>query len=168
VYVFAPDRKAERPASHLEHFSGVLHVDGYAGFERLQARGNVVVAACWAHTRRYFYEFFEANGSPVAAEALRRIGELYAIEARICGQSPALRMAERRTFSKPLVEKLKVWLEQSRREACAAAARLRSVGLPHPALSRFLRRPANSCDGEAREALRPPIERSRHKQAVDS
>jgi transposase len=47
VYVFAPDRKGERPASHLEHFSGVLHVDGYAGFERLQARGNVVLAACW-------------------------------------------------------------------------------------------------------------------------
>src|SRR5262245_50239684 len=28
------------------------------------------------------------------------------------GQSPALRLAERRTFSKPLVEKLKVWFEQ--------------------------------------------------------
>ena len=112
IFVFAPDRKSERPAAHLEQFAGVLHVDGYAGFERLQARGNVVLAACWAHTRRYFYEFFEANGSPVAAEALRRIGELYAIEARIRGQSPALRMAERRTFSKPLVEKLKVWLEQ--------------------------------------------------------
>ena len=112
IFVFAPDRKSERPAAHLEQFSGVLHVDGYAGFERLQARGNVVLAACWAHTRRYFYEFFEANASPVAAEALRRIGELYAIEARIRGQSPALRMAERRTFSKPLVEKLKVWLEQ--------------------------------------------------------
>jgi transposase len=65
----------------------VLHVDGYAGFERLRARGNVVLAACWAHTRRYFYEFFEANGSSVAAEALRRIGELYAIEERIRGQS---------------------------------------------------------------------------------
>jgi len=112
IFVFAPDRKSERPAAHLELFSGVLHVDGYAGFERLQARGNVVLAACWAHTRRYFYEFFEANGSPVAAEALRRIGELYAIEERIRGQSPALRLAERRTLSKPLVEKLKVWFEQ--------------------------------------------------------
>jgi hypothetical protein len=35
VYLFAPDRRAERPASHLENFKGVLHVDGYAGFERL-------------------------------------------------------------------------------------------------------------------------------------
>jgi hypothetical protein len=62
--------------------------------------------------RRNFYEFFEATNSPVAAEALRRIGELYAIEERIRSQSPALRSAERRTFSKPLVEKLKVWFEQ--------------------------------------------------------
>src|SRR6266850_6816903 len=117
VYVFAPDRKAERPAAHLAHFSGVLHVDGYAGFERLQARGNVVLAACWAHTRRYFFEFFEANGSPVAAEALRRIGELYAIEERIRGQSPAHRMAQRRALSKPLVDNLKLWLEQQRAHA---------------------------------------------------
>jgi transposase len=39
VYIFAPDRKAERPIAHLEQFKGVLHVDGYAGFERLAARG---------------------------------------------------------------------------------------------------------------------------------
>jgi transposase len=62
--------------------------------------------------RRNFHEFFEATNSPLAAEALRRISELYAIEERIRGQSPALRLAERRTFSKPLVEKLKVWMEQ--------------------------------------------------------
>ena len=112
IFVYAPDRKSERPAAHLENFSGILHVDGYAGFARLRARGDVILAACWVHMRRNFYEFFEATNSPVAAEALRRIGELYAIEERIRGLSPTLRMAERRTFSKPLVEKLKVWFEQ--------------------------------------------------------
>src|SRR5499433_1212478 len=112
IFVYAPDRKSERPAAHLENFAGNLHVDGYAGFARLRARGDVTLAACWVHIRRNFYEFFEATNSPVAAEALRRIGELYAIEERIRGQSPALRLAERRTFSKPLVEKLKVWFEQ--------------------------------------------------------
>jgi hypothetical protein len=59
-----------------------------------------------------FYEFYEATGSSIAAEALHRIGELYVIEERIRGWSAALRMAERRTFSKPFVEKLKVWLEK--------------------------------------------------------
>jgi len=111
VYLFAPDRKAERPASHLERFKGVLHVDGYAGFERLAANGDIVLAACWAHTRRKFYEVAEATGSPMAAEALRRIGEIYAVEAEARGQSPPHRLAARRGRSKPAVEALRVWLE---------------------------------------------------------
>ena len=43
--------------------------------------GDIVLAACWAHARRKFYEIHQATGSPIAAEALRRIAELYAIEA---------------------------------------------------------------------------------------
>jgi transposase len=86
ICFYAPDRKAERPASHLEHFRGVLQVDGYAGFERLTASGAVVLAACWAYVRRKFYECHGATGSPIAAEALRRIAELYAIEEGIRGQ----------------------------------------------------------------------------------
>ena len=111
VYVFAPDRRAERPAAHLDRFRGVLHVDGYAGFERLAARGGVVLAACWAHTRRKFYEVAEAENTPLAREALRRIGDLYKVEARIRGQSAAHRLAARQAQSKPIVEAMKKWLE---------------------------------------------------------
>jgi len=111
VYLYAPDRKAQRPASHLEDFKGVPHVDGYAGFEQLANNSDVVLAACWAHTRRKFYEVAEATGSPVAAEALRRIGELYVVEARVRGQSSAHRVAERRSFSRPIVQALHAWLE---------------------------------------------------------
>jgi transposase len=97
VYLYNPDRKAERPAAHLQGFRGVLQVDGYAGFERPTAPGDIVLAACWAHARRKFYELHEATGSPIAAEALRRIAELYAIEgphrrgasARALHQRPA-------------------------------------------------------------------------------
>ena len=108
---FAPDRKAERPAAHLEDFKGILHVDGYAGFEQLTVGGDVVLAVCWAHARRKFYDVAEATGSPVAAEALRRIGELYAVEAQARGRSPAHRLAARRSFSRPIVESLRAWLE---------------------------------------------------------
>jgi transposase len=111
VYVYAPDRKVERPASHLERFSGVLHVDGYAGFEPLADKGDVVLAACWSHTRRKFYEVAQATNAPIAVEALRRIGELCAAEADAHGQSPAQRLAARRSCSKPIVEALRVWLE---------------------------------------------------------
>jgi transposase len=61
VYFYSPDRKAERPASHLETFRGVLQVDGYAGFERLTERGDIVLAACWAHTRRKFFDVHEST-----------------------------------------------------------------------------------------------------------
>jgi transposase len=111
VYLFAPDRKAERPVSHLADFKGVLHVDGYAGFEQLAEKKDVVLAACWSHSRRKFYEVVEATGSPVAAEALRRIAELYAIEADVRGQSPAHRLAARHNHSKPIVDAMRLWFE---------------------------------------------------------
>src|SRR5204862_3129710 len=77
LFLYSPDRRSERPASHLANFKGVVHVDGYPGFDRLSDNGHIQLAACWAHVRRKFYEVHEATGSPVAAEALRRIAELY-------------------------------------------------------------------------------------------
>jgi len=111
VYFYSADRKAERPAAHLEAFRGVLQVDGYAGFERLTTDGNIVLAACWAHTRRKFYDLHEATGSPIAAEVLRRISELYAIEKNIRGRTAQERQTVRNVQSRPLVEAMKPWFE---------------------------------------------------------
>jgi len=61
ICFYEPDRKAERPRSHLIGYRGTLHVDGYAGFEQLTAKGHVRLAACWAHTRRKFHEIAEAD-----------------------------------------------------------------------------------------------------------
>lgn len=112
VYFYSPDRKAERPASHLEGFTGVLQVDGYAGFERLTAKGNVVLAGCWAHVRRKFFEFHQATDSPIAAEALRRIAALYKVEDAIRGRPAIEREIARNSDARPIVESLKPWLEQ--------------------------------------------------------
>jgi transposase len=111
VYLYSPDRKAERPASHLASFRGIVQVDGYPGFERLSEGGSIKLAACWAHTRRRFYEVHQATGSPIAAEALRRIAELYAIEKAIRGQPADARQQVRQSRSLPLVANMKVWLE---------------------------------------------------------
>jgi transposase len=70
-----------------------------------------VLAACWAHTRRKFYEVHQATGSPIAAEALRRIGELYAIEPTLRGRSADERRRIRVAEAAPLVGALKAWLE---------------------------------------------------------
>jgi transposase len=111
VYLYSPDRKAERPAAHLAKFKGVVQVDGYVGFERLTDGGTIQLAGCWAHARRKFYEVQQATGSPVAAEALQRIAELYAIEATIRGQTSTARQSGRRSRALPLVKEMKAWLE---------------------------------------------------------
>ncbi len=111
VFFYSPDRKALRPASHLENFKGVLQVDGYAGFEALPAKGDILLAACWAHARRKFYEFHQATGSPIAAEALRRIAKLYAVERRVRGQTAKARRLARQEISLPLTDAMKPWLE---------------------------------------------------------
>jgi transposase len=112
VYLFAPDRKAEPPASHLEHFKGVLHVVGSAGYEKLADEENVILAECWAHTRRKFYEVAQSTGSPIAEETLHRIGEIYVIKAEVHGRSPPDRLAARRQRSKPIVDALRLWFER--------------------------------------------------------
>src|SRR3954454_6634575 len=98
VYLYAEDRKGEHPAAHLAEFTGILQVDGYGGFKRLlenRLLGAIRLAFCWAHCRRRFYEIHQATGSPLAEEALRRIGELYAIEAEIRGRPAEERRAVR-------------------------------------------------------------------------
>jgi transposase len=46
VYLYSPDRRAERPASHLTNFKGVVQVDGYPGFERLSDGGDTRTGLC--------------------------------------------------------------------------------------------------------------------------
>jgi transposase len=83
AYVYAPDRKAQRPLAHLSGFSGVLQVDGYAGYRALAEKSEVKLAFCWSHVRRRFYELAAAGPAPIASEALERIATLYVVEKDI-------------------------------------------------------------------------------------
>lgn len=111
VFFASPDRRGDRPASHLAAFGGILQADGYAGFERLYDTGRIMEAACWAHVRRKFYDVHAANGSAVAEEALTRIGQLYDVEREVQGRSPDQRREQRQRRSRPIAEALRVWSE---------------------------------------------------------
>ena len=110
AYVYAPDRKAERPIAHLAGFKGVLQVDGYGGYRALAERGEVRLAFCWAHVRRRFYELAAAGPAPIASEALERIAALYAIESDIRGRRADERRAIRQDRSRPILDELEPWL----------------------------------------------------------
>ena len=127
-FAYSPDRKGEHPRAHLRGFAGALQADAYAGFNRVWEQGGVPEAACWAHVRRKFFELHQAHASPAAAEALARIGLLYAIERQIRGQPAAQRRAVRQARAKPLLEEMRRWMEEtlgrlSRKSAVAVAIR---------------------------------------------
>ena len=159
IYFYSPDRKAERPAAHLDRFEGILQVDGYAGFEKLTERGTVSLAACWAHTRRKFYDVQQATGSPIAAEALRRVGELYAIEKAIHGKDHEERLQVRNERSKPIVDAMKPWLERQLTRVpmrSGLADAIRYTLARWPALRRFIDDGRIELDNNAVErAIRP-------------
>lgn len=106
AFIYAPDRKGERPIAHLSGFSGILQVDGYAGYNKLGRRNDVALAFCWAHVRRKFFELSKADASPTATDALKLIKTLYDIEDEVRGQNAEARRAVRHEKSKPIVDAL--------------------------------------------------------------
>jgi transposase len=118
VYFYGDGRSGDFAAEFLDGFTGTLQVDGYAGYKQLTREGRdggpIVLANCWVHARRKLKEIFDASGSPIAAEGLRQIAEIYRIEAEIRGLGPDQRLAVRQQLSAPLVAAFGVWLKEKR------------------------------------------------------
>jgi transposase len=118
VFYYTPDRKGEHCRAHLASFAGHLHADGYSGFSQLYHRekgakpGPITEVACWSHARRLFFDVYDTNGSPIAKEALERIGLLFDIERPIAGQLPDVRQRIRAQSAKPRLDELAAWLDQ--------------------------------------------------------
>ena len=110
-FAYSPDRKGKHPQAYLSSFTGTLQADGYATFDQVYEGGRIMEAACWAHVRRKFYDLHAAHKSPVGAEAMERIAELYAFETEIRGRLAEERREVRNTRARPLLDSLKQWLE---------------------------------------------------------
>jgi transposase len=104
AFVYAGNRATSSPTLHLAGYRGVLQTDGYSAYKALAREGAVELAFCWAHTRRYFHKELDKDPTktPIAAEALARIQQLYAVEADIRGRSSDERQAARRARSAPI------------------------------------------------------------------
>ncbi len=118
AYFYAPGRGGAHAAHFLSGFSGLLQVDGYAGYNRLTktsgTNGTVQLAYCWAHARRRLYDIAQAGDAPIAVEGLNRIAKFYQIEVDLRGRNRDHRQAERQARTKPLLEAFGAWLEMQR------------------------------------------------------
>ncbi|HET7657652.1 MAG TPA: IS66 family transposase [Bacillales bacterium] len=117
LFDYQTTRAARYPKRFLEGFKGILHVDGYKGYEGLSA---VVLSGCWTHARRKFDEAQKAalpkqgGQLTIAEQALQKIGAIYKIEKKIALMEPEERLTIRQKESIPLVEAYFAWLKSIR------------------------------------------------------
>jgi transposase len=118
VFFYSRDRSGEHPEQHLTGYAGLMQADAYAGFTKLyeatRKAGPIIEAACWAHGRRKFFDLARLNNAPIAAEAVKRIDALFAIERGINGLMPQERLRVRQERSRPLVTELQTWFREQR------------------------------------------------------
>lgn len=90
-------------------FKGTVQCDGYSGYRAFASsrNGAIVLAGCWAHMRRKFYDAREQSPK-VSGWVLRQIQQLYRIESDLREQAAgvSLRRTARTNQSRPLVERL--------------------------------------------------------------
>jgi transposase len=111
-FAYSANRQGLNPQTHLTGFSGVLQADAFAGYDKIFTDGRIKEAACMAHARRKLHDLHVRKATPTTTEALRRIGELYAIESQIRGQFPDERKRIRQQQARPLLDSFEVWLRE--------------------------------------------------------
>jgi len=136
VYRFSPDRGGRHPAAHLAGYEGYLQADAFAGYNALyrdpktKVPRKVSEVGCWSHVRRKFTDILEKTPSPIAAEAVVRIGELFAIERDIKGASPDERRRVRQARAVPKLAALRGWLEVQKQGLSADSALAKACRYP--------------------------------------
>lgn len=140
VFDYRTSRSGQHARDFLDKWRGHLMVDDYGGYKASFAQG-VTELACLAHCRRKFFDLHAAGGHPVAAEALRRIGELYAVEERVRQDDPTARLALRQQDSLPRLQAWHEWLISQRVKTADGTGLARAIDHTlkrWPALMRYV------------------------------
>lgn len=155
-------------------YQGILQADALSGYDTLCTELGIVRAGCWAHARRHFYDARDSAAGPVA-EALARIGRLYAVEKEIKTAlaqqaltglaADALRWTVRQEKALPELTALRQWLEQQRVAVLPKSPFGQAVqyALNHwEALLRYTQHGFLAIDNNAAERALRPVAVGRH------
>ena len=114
LYDYQPSRNGDHAATYLKDFKGYVHSDGYSGYNKLD---GITRCGCWAHLRRKFVEAIpakKADGLPLTSAEIGRdyCNQLFAVEERLKGLTPAERYCKRLELEKTILEAFWCWLEK--------------------------------------------------------
>lgn len=133
IYDYKPNRAGENPRRFLEGFSGFLHVDCYQGYEKLP-QDKVTLVACWAHSRRYFWDALKAlpadeNKEETAAyKGLEFCDRLFEIERKYKESTPDERFVGRQAESRPILDSFWTWLHDASLKQLPKSAVGKAIG----------------------------------------
>jgi transposase len=114
VFDYTSGHSREGPLRFLGDYAGYVQADAYNGYDALFAKGRATEVACWAHTRRKFFDAQDSDPAH-AAEVLVLIGDLYQIEAQAKEknlgreQIQALRQKESRPILGVIEKRIASW-----------------------------------------------------------
>ncbi|TDR30251.1 IS66 family transposase [Hydromonas duriensis] len=113
LFDYQNSRAGQCARDFLKDWRGTLMVDDYGAYKALFRQG-VTELGCWAHARRNFYKLYLEGKSVIAAEALRRIGQLYEIERHAKSMTNTERLALRQSQALPVLASMREWLHEVR------------------------------------------------------
>ena len=113
LFDYKPSRGGNNAAEYLKGFTGFLHTDGYAGYEKVE---GVTRCGCWSHLRRYFVEAIPIVQKKNAMQSNGEIGrdycnKLFAIEKVLADLPTDERKSKRLELEKPVLEAFWCWIE---------------------------------------------------------
>ena len=116
LFHYAPTRSRSVPLHLLNTTVNALMAEGYQGYQTACNDYDVQRLGCWAHARRKFVgtQKLQPQGKTGSADqAIAFIQKLYRIEQQIKDQPPDERHRIRQQQAKPIIDKIKPWLEKS-------------------------------------------------------
>lgn len=110
IYDYNKSRSGDVAKKFLGDFSGYLHTDGYAGYNKLT---KVKHCNCWAHLRRKFHEAIVVDSeNSIAGTGRDFCDKLFAIEAELDSLTSEERYNKRLTQEKEVFEAFWSWAEK--------------------------------------------------------
>lgn len=162
LFHYEPTRSGKAAEILLRDYSGALMVDGFSGYNGICAKNTISRLGCWAHARRKFVDAQKIQPKSKTGksdQALAYIQQLYRIESDIKEKSSLEKFTVRQQQSKPIIDKLKNWLDKSITHSPPESAIGKALFYLHeqwPKLIRYLDSGDYPIDNNAAEnAIRP-------------
>lgn len=136
LYHYTESHSSKTVESLFSGFTGFLQSDASSVYDILD-RGppaledeQLSLVGCWAHCRRYFFDA-AITKHPIGVEGLKRIREIYSVDAQYTKLPPSERKRRRQATLAPLFDDFFAWIEAARLAAAGRNFATKALGYAH-------------------------------------